>query len=137
MTIQLSVSARNAMLDALEVAIGTSAVLKLRTGAQPANCAAADAGDVIATYSLASDWMAAAASGSKAFSSTPLTDSSADNSGDLGHYRVYASDGTSCHMQGSITATGGGGDLTVDNVSVTAGQSVQITSWSINMASHA
>jgi len=34
MTIQLSVAVRNAMLDAIETAIGTSAVIKLRTGAQ-------------------------------------------------------------------------------------------------------
>lgn len=137
MTIQLSVSVRNGMLDAIETAIGVSAVVKLKTGAPPANCAAADSGTVVATISLASDWMAAASSGSKSFSSTPLQDTSADNAGTLGHYRVYASDGTTCHMQGTITATGGGGDMTVDNTSVTAGQIVQITSWAINMAGHA
>lgn len=137
MTMQLSTTVRNAMLDAYETAIGTSAILKLRTGAQPANCAAADSGTVVATINLASDWMAAASSGSKSFSSTPLTDASADNAGTLGHYRLYASDGTTCHDQGSITATGGGGDMTVDNTSVTAGQSVSITSWSKNMSGHA
>lgn len=137
MTVQLSVAVRNAMLDAIETAIGVSAVVKLRSGAPPANCAAADSGTVIATISLASDWMGAASSGSKSFSNTPLTDSSADNAGTLGHYRVYASDGTTCHEQGTITATGGGGDMTVDNTSVTAGQSVSITSWSQNMSAHA
>lgn len=133
MTIQLSVSVRNSMLDAIETAIGTSAVIKLRSGAPPANNAAADSGTVIASISLASDYMSAASSGSKAFSSTPLTDSAADATGTLGHYRVYASDGTTCHMQGTITATGGGGDMTVDNTSVTAGQQVNITSWSMNL----
>jgi len=137
MTIQLSVAVRDAMLNAAETAIGVSAIVKLKSGAQPANCAAADTGTVIATFSLAADWMAASSSGSKAFSSVPLTDAAADNNGVLQHYRVYATDGTTCHMQGSITATGGGGDLTVDNVVVTAGQSVSITSWVINMASHA
>ena len=137
MTIQLSVTVRNAMLDALETAVGTSAVIKLRTGAQPSDASQADSGTVVATISLASDWMSAASSGSKAFSSTPLEDLSADNAGTLGHYRVYASDGTTCHMQGSITATGGGGDMTVDNTVVAAGQDVKITSWSINMNGHA
>lgn len=137
MTIQLSVAVRNAMLDAIETAIGTSAVIKLKTGAQPASCATADSGTVVATISLASDWMAAAGTGSKAFSSTPLEDTSADNAGTLAHYRVYASDGTTCHMQGTITATGGGGDMTVDNVVVAAAQDVKITSWSINMSGHA
>src|SRR4051812_21335338 len=130
MTMQLSVAVRNAMLDAYEAAIGTGAVVKLRSGAPPATNATADSGTVIASITPASDWMSAASSGSKAFSSTPLTDASADNAGTLGHYRVYASDGTTCHDQGTITATGGGGDMTVDNTSVTAGQQVQITSWS-------
>lgn len=137
MTIQLSVAVRNAMLDAIETAIGVSAVIKIRTGAQPANAAAADSGTVLATISLASDWAAAASSGSKAFSSTPLTDSSADNTGTAAHYRVYASDGTTCHMQGTVTLTGGGGDMTVDNTSFVATQSFSITGWSMNMAGHA
>lgn len=98
MTMQLSVSVRNAMLDAYETAIGTGAIVKLRTGAPPATCATADSGTVVASITLASDWMSAASSGSKAFSSTPLVDSSADNAGTLGHYRVYASDGTTCHV---------------------------------------
>lgn len=137
MTIQLSVAVRNAMLDAIETAMGTLAVIKLKTGAPPATCATADSGTVVASITLASDWMGAAAAGSKSFTSTPLEDVSADNAGTLGHYRVYASDGTTCHMQGTITATGGGGDMTVDNTVVAAAQDVKITSWAINMAGHA
>lgn len=137
MTMQLSVAVRNAMLDAYETAIGTGAIVKLKSGAPPASCAAADSGTVIASITLASDWMSAASTGSKSFSSTPLTDAAADAAGTLGHYRVYASDGTTCHDQGTITATGGGGDMTVDNTSVAAGQQVSITSWSKNMSGHA
>lgn len=137
MTVQLSVAVRNAMLDAIETAISTGAVIKLKTGAPPATCATADSGTVVASITLASDWMSAASAGAKAFSSTPLVDASADNAGTLGHYRVYASDGTTCHEQGTITATGGGGDMTVDNTVVTAGQNVSITSWSQNMNGHA
>lgn len=137
MTVQLSVAVRNAMLDAIEVATGTAAVVKLRSGAPPANAAAADSGTVLASMTLAPDWMAAAASGSKDFSSLPLEDVSADATGTLGHYRVYASGGTTCHMQGTITATGGGGDMTVDNVSVVVAQDIKITAWSLNMNAHA
>ncbi len=60
-----------------------------------------------------------------------------DFDGTLAHYRVYASDGTTCHMQGTITVTGMGGDMTVDNDDVLTGQEVRITSWSINMSGHA
>ena len=137
MTIQLSQAVRNGMLDAWETAIGVSAVVKLRSGAQPADTSASDSGTVIATFTLASDWAAAAASGSKSFSSLPLQDLSADAAGTLGHYRIYATGGTTCHEQGSITATGGGGDMTVDNTVVALAQPINITAWTKNMAAHA
>lgn len=130
MAIQLSVSVRNGRLDAVETVIGTSAILKIRTGAQPATCATADSGTVLATVTLPSDWMAAAASGSKAKSGT-WEDTSADAAGTAGHFRLYASDGSTCHMQGSVTATGGGGDLVVDNTSFGVGQDFLITAFSI------
>ncbi len=133
MALQLSVAVRNALLDAIESTIGTSAVLKIRTGAPPASCATADAGTVLASLTLPSDWMAAASSGSKAKSGT-WEDTSADAAGTAAHYRLYASDGTTCHAQGTVTATGGGGDLTVDNVVFAAGQSFTVTSFSLTAA---
>lgn len=130
MTLQLSVAARNAGLDAYETATGTSAILKIRTGSAPANCAAADSGTVLATLNLPSDWMAAASSGSKALSGT-WQDLSADAAGTAGHFRIYASDGTTCHWQGTITATGGGGDMTLDNVSINSGQQVTVSGFTV------
>lgn len=138
MTMQLSTTARNGMLDAFETAVGTTAVVRIFSGAQPANCAAANSGTELWNKTLASDWMAAASAGAKAFSSTPLTANAiAGAPTNAGHYRLYASDGTTCHSQGSITVTGGGGDMTLDNVSIASGQSVSITSWSLNLAGHA
>lgn len=131
MALQYSVALRNAQLDQIETVVGTSAVLKLRTGAPPADVATADSGTVVATLNLPSDWMAAASSGSKAKSGT-WEDTSADNAGTLGHWRLYQSDGTTCHAQGTITNTGGGGDMTVQNVVVEAGQAITITSFSIS-----
>lgn len=130
MSVQLSTAVRNAMLDAIETTVGTSAVLKIRTGAQPANCAAADSGTVLATLNLPSDWMGAASSGSKAQSGT-WSDSSADATGTAAHWRLYASDGTTCGAQGTVTATGGGGDITVDNTSFASGQAFSITGFTL------
>lgn len=130
MAIQFSVSVRNGMLDSIESTTGTSAVLKIRSGSAPADCATADSGTVLATLNLPSDWMAAASSGSKAKSGT-WEDTSADATGTAGHFRIYASDGTTCHFQGTITATGGGGDMTLDNTSIASGQQVTITSFSL------
>ena len=131
MALQYSTSVRNAQLDAIETAISTSAVLKLRSGSPPATVATADSGTVLATLSLPSDWLAAASSGSKAKSGT-WQDASADATGTIGHFRVYASNGTTAHIQGTVTATGGGGDMTVDNTSVASGQNVTVSSFQIN-----
>lgn len=129
MAIQFAVSTRNAGLDAYEVDIGVSARLKLRTGAAPADCATADSGTVVADMTLPSDWLTAASAGSKAKSGT-WQDTSADNAGTIAHYRIYDSTGTTCKVQGTVTITGGGGDLTVDNPVVQAGQSITITTYS-------
>lgn len=131
MAIQLSVAVRNARLDAIESTIGVSAIMKIRSGAAPANCAAADAGTVLATLALPADYMGAAAGGSKAKSGT-WEDLSADAAGTAAHFRIYATDGVTCHLQGTVTATGGGGDLTVDNVVFAAGQAFTVTGFTLN-----
>jgi hypothetical protein len=128
MAFQFSTTARNAALDSIETAIGTAPTLELRTGAVPANCAAADSGTVVATMTLPSDWLAAAASGVKSLSGT-WQDAAADAAGTAGHFRIKVS--TTCHIQGTVTITGGGGDMTLDNNVVTAGQQISITSFTI------
>ena len=128
MAIQNSVAVRNAQADAWETAIGTTAVLKLRTGAQPATCATADSGTVLISYTLASDWAAAASNGAKAFNSVPFS-GSASGTGTAAHYRLYASDGTTCHEQGTVTLTAGGGDVTLDNTNIVSGQTVTVNGW--------
>jgi hypothetical protein len=128
MALQRSAAVRDATNDAAETAIGTSPVMKIRTGAQPANCAAADSGTVLATLSLPSDWMAASSGGVKAKSGT-WQDTSADATGTAAHYRIYASDGTTCHEQGSITATGGGGQMEILSTSIVATQPVTVTGY--------
>lgn len=130
MTVQTSDAIANARLDAIETIVGTSAVLKIRTGAQPANIAAADSGTVVATLNLPSDWMANAASRAKAKSGT-WSDTSADATGTAAHWVLYQSDGTTREMQGTVTATGGGGDMTVDNVSFVSGQAFTVTSFTL------
>jgi len=129
MTVQFSDSVRNAQLDAVETSIGTTPYLDIRSGAQPANCAAADSGTEIAHIALPSDWMAAAASGVKAKAGT--WSGTAVAAGTAAHFRIKDSTDTTCHIQGSITATSGGGDMELDNTSVANGQSITITTFTI------
>lgn len=129
MAFQFSPPVRNAWLDAIEAAIGASPTLEIRTGAAPANCAAADSGTVLATITLPADWMAAAAAGAKAMQGI-WQDASADASGTAGHFRIKVS-GT-CHIQGSITSTAvGTGDMLIDNPALVATQQFNVTSFGL------
>jgi hypothetical protein len=129
MVVQLSTTVRNARLDQLETTIGTAPILRIRTGAQPADCAAADSGTVLATITLPSDYMAAAASGQKAIANGPWTDASADATGTAAHFRLYNSGDTVVHMQGSVGQ--GTGDLQVNNTSFVTGQQFQVTAFTL------
>jgi hypothetical protein len=130
MALQYSTTLRNAQLDQIETTVGTTPIIEIRTGAAPANCAAADSGTVLATFNLPSDWMAAASAGSKGIAGGPWTDSSADAGGTAAHFRLKNSAGTTCHMQGTVGQ--GSGDLQLDNTTIVAGQQVNITAFTIS-----
>lgn len=129
MAFQFSVAARDAALDAIETAVGTSPIMKIRTGAPPADCATPATGTVLATINLPSDWLAAAAAGAKSKSGT-WEDTVADNSGTAGWFEIVDNAGTTRHLQGTCGV--GSGDLQLDNTSINAGQDVVITAFTIN-----
>lgn len=135
--IQFDVATRNARLDAIEQANGATCALELRAGAKPANCAAVDAGLVLATIDLPADWLAPATAGSKTIAGT-WQDSSADNAGTAAHFRLYKSqitkDGSTCFMQGDVSGPGGGGAMEVDNPILAAGQQFTVTAFTLTDA---
>lgn len=130
MAIQLSVAVRNARLDAIESTTGASAVLRVFNNAAgtPANCAAASTGVQLASATLPADWMAAAASGSKALSGT-WQDASVDATGTALYFRIFDSTGTTCHVQGSVGTSGT--DMIVDSTSFTAGTQFTVTAFTL------
>lgn len=128
MTIQFSIPVRNARLNAITNTIGASAKLIIYSGLPPANCSAAPTGTVLVTMALPSSWMLAASSGSKSKTGT-WADPAADATGTAGYFRIYDSLLTVCGIQGTITATGGGGDMTLDNINIVEGQTITITSF--------
>jgi len=100
MALQFSVAGRNARANAIETTIGTSAIVRIRTGAPPATCATADSGTVLATMNLPVDYFAPASAGSMARLGT-WSDTAADAAGTAAHFRMYESGGTVCGMQGT------------------------------------
>lgn len=141
MAIAVSTALRNFFLNAaLNAAAGINfdaGVIEIRTGAAPGPDAA-DAGTLLASITLPADAFAAAAAGSAAKAGT-WDDASADGSGTAAHYRMKqagdaggASGATDERIEGTVTATGGGGDLEVDNVVFAAGQQFTITGFQLN-----
>jgi hypothetical protein len=130
MVLQLDTVTRNARADAVETAIGASPIMKIRSGAPPANTAAAATGTVLATITLPADWLTAASAGVKTLSGT-WTDSSADAAGTAGWFEILESSGTTRRMQGTVTATGGGGDMEIDNVVFAVGQAFSVTAFTL------
>jgi hypothetical protein len=130
MSLQYSVAVRNAKLDAVEVTIGTSPKLELFTGSPPANCATADSGTKLITITLPSDWMSNASGGAKALLGT--WSGTVGTGGTAGYFRIKDSTDTTCHIQGTVTITGGGGDLTMDNNVLGSGQTVNQNSFTLN-----
>jgi len=133
MAIQFSETLRNNQLDQIEVTTGTAARIRVYSGAQPATCADAASGTLLLDMTLPSDWMNAASGGTKTllgtWASTGLGGAGSGTA--AGHFRIWDSTVTTCHMQGSITITGGGGDMTMDNTSIASSQSVTINSFTV------
>jgi hypothetical protein len=122
MTLQLSTTLRTTQAGGLGTALGTNFTVKIFTGTQPANCAAADSGTLLATFSNVNT--AAAASGAQAINGTPYSATAAAG-GTAGYFRFY--NGATCHMQGSVATSGA--DMTIDNATVTSGQTVNLTAF--------
>ena len=123
---QFSTEVRNARADAVETVGGASPILRIRTGAAPASCGAADSGSVLATINLPADWMAAASGGVKAKSGT-WSDAAADATGTAAHFRIYKADGTTCFLQGTVGTSGA--DMIVSNTSFATGQPFTVDSF--------
>lgn len=133
MAIQLRESIRNARLDTIETTGGTTCAIRIYTGAAPADCAAANSGGtLLVDGNLPTDWMAAAATGSKAKTGTWSWAASGGSSSTPGHFRIYnnqsTKDGTTCIIQG--TAAIGSGDMNFDG-SITSGQTVTVNTFTL------
>ncbi len=124
---QYATDIRNAKLDAIETIVGESPVLKVFDGAIPENCAAPDAGTVLATLALPVDWMEDAQGGSKSMAGE-WRDTSADGTGTARYFRIYG--GGVCKIQGSCGLDDV--DMVLDSVQFTAGQGFSVVQFVIH-----
>jgi hypothetical protein len=132
MAIQMGLTLRNNRLDQIESTAGVTAKLRIYTGAAPADCATAASGTLLVEMTLPSDYMNAASAGTKTKLGTWSGTGAA--AGSAGYFRLVDNAGTTTHMQGTVTASGGGGDAIIDNVSIAVSQAVSVTTFTLTEA---
>lgn len=133
MATRLAAAARNAacngIVDLVDAGAGAG-TLKIYSGTQPANGDAAEAGTLLATVTLADPAFGNASAGVATGTDPAAVDPVA--SGNAGWFRVEDSTGANVY-DGSVTATGGGGDLQLSNIAIGPGINVDITSLSFTV----
>lgn len=129
MTVRIATAVRNAMVDAVKTLIdGGSGPGKIRiyTGSQPAGPGSAAVGTLLAEIPFADPSFGASATGSAAADVTPVLTATASQSGTAGWLRILDSNDVAL-IDGSVTATGAGGDFTLNSTVVTSGLAVSVT----------
>lgn len=134
MALRITTAARNAAADAvvdlLDAGAGP-ATIEIRSGSQPASANDAATGTLLATFTLGDPAFGAAASGAATLAGVPRTTTGAA-AGTAGWFRAKDSTGATV-FDGSVTATGGGGELQLNTTTISVGVNVEITSGTITM----
>ena len=122
MTYQYGVALRNNQVAQIQTTVGASGTLKIFSGAEPANCAAADPTGLLATITLPAAFLTSSGGVTTIAGTWSVA---ASGSGTAQSFRMY--DGSSvCHVQGNMTT-----DLVLNNTSITSGQTVTVTQFSV------
>ena len=134
MSFKLSTAARNAACNALVDLIDAGAgagTIQIRTGSQPAGPDTGATGTLLGTLTFSDPAFGNASSG-VATADTITSDTSADATGTAGYFRILDSNSNAI-FDGSITATGGGGDLTLNSVSIIASGTIAISAMTVTV----
>jgi hypothetical protein len=133
MAVRIATSARNAAADALVDLIDAgpaAGYVEIRTGSQPATANTAASGTLLVTATLGDPAFGAAASG--VATANAIGSATGVAAGTAGWFRTYDSTGAAVH-DGSVTATGGGGDMTINTTTISVGLTVNITAYTVTM----
>lgn len=136
MSLNLTDALVRAILDSGWDTAFDDGTLEIRTGAPP-GAGAAPTGTLLWSFVLPADSFAAASGRSKQKNGAWTGNAAA--AGVAGHYRLKDNGDTAAatqnekRMEGTVTATGGGGDMTIDNTNIASGQPVTVTSFSVAM----
>ena len=123
MAVTYTTAVKNARLDAVVTAIGSTGVLEIGTSAM---------GTILASITLNST-AGTSSGGVLTFSGFPKSDTSADNTGTAAAARIRTATGGTDIITGLTVGTSGS-DINLDSLSITSGQTVTITSATITHA---
>ena len=135
MVIRLPTASRNAAVAAVanlvdaDVGAGT---IQIRTGGQPATGNDPATGTLLATVTLAAPAWSGPVVGVMTLDTTPVLSTTGVAAGTAGWFRMLDNSGDSI-LDGSVTGTGGGGDLELNTTTISIGLTVEITAGTLTM----
>lgn len=130
MALTISNAGASAEADGL-TALLNNGYLRLYSGTRPATADTALSGNTLLAELRFGATAFGAASNGVATANAIAQDSAADATGTATFFRALQSDGTSPVLDGSVTATGGGGDMELATVSIVANVIVSVTSFTL------
>ncbi len=130
MSLQFSTTFRNSFLDLLDTIPGSYQTLVIYGGSVPANCAASETGTPLVVFDLQQPSWNPAFAGAKDLADITIT-VLAIADGTANHFRLYDGAVGTCHIQGTVTTVGGGGDALIDNTSIIQGQTMNLTQFTL------
>lgn len=133
MAIGISTATQNAMCAAAVGRMDAGAgpgTIQIRTGTRPVDPNAAASGTLLATFTCNDPAFGTPSAGAAAISNSPQLTTTGVAAGDAGHFRALDSTGAVV-MVGSVSDTGGSGDLKLNTITVSVGVSVAMDSGSI------
>lgn len=134
MAVQLSTAVQNTMCNAAVDYLdsgGSNGTIKVYTGSQPANANTAVTGTLLATFTLDLPAFSGSSAGVATVSAVPISTTGVA-AGTAGYFRAATSAGNAA-FDGSVTVTGGGGQLELNTTTASVGVSIQITAGTFTM----
>ncbi len=119
MSLTHAIAARNALADLIDDLVNTGSGIAIMRFCSSTT--------TIVDILLSNPAHGAASAGTITLSGVPLS-ATAIATGNIDNYQVLNRNGTVVYS-GTVTATGGGGDITINNISVNPGQEVAIISY--------
>ena len=126
---QYSITHRTNAMSQLNTDIGANAVIKVWTGAMPANCGTADSGTLLVTFAGNAGGFGTASNG--VLTASAVASANAGNTGTAGYFRIYPSAATSTNAVVQGTCGLSAADMILTNTSITSGQTCNFTSLTV------